>query len=198
LDDQQVAVGDGLPTVPKEAFPLTGLVIGSALSGADSASGQIEELSVFTGRRRFLLMTGHEFGLIENWDIGIYYARHSKLAALGPVSAEEEAARAKRRAELKAKRKAEAEEGGGGGIMRMMGPTSECITNVPLYIKNTVVVFDTNSSWTVTFDVQGTNSQSDIFHDGESDRNEYRRRTMGLAGAGGELLRVSIHEPTCQ
>ena len=163
LDDQKAAVGAGLPTVPKEAFPFTGLVLGSMLSGADSASGQIEELSTFTGRSKFLLMTGHEFGLMENWDIGIYYAGHSKLAALGPVSAEEEAALAKRRAEMKAKREAEAEEGGGGGMMRMMGPTSECITNAPLYITNTVVGFDTNSGWTVTFDVQGTNSPADIF-----------------------------------
>jgi len=163
LDDQKAAVGAGLPTVPKEALPFTGLVLGSTVSGADSASGQIEEVSTFTGRSKFLLMTGHEFGLMENWDIGMYYAGHSTLAALGPISEEEEAARAKRRAEMKAKREAEAEEGDGGGMMRMMGPTSECITNAPLYITNTVCVFDTNAGWTVTFDVQGTNNLADIF-----------------------------------
>jgi len=154
LDDQQASTGDGLPTVPKEAFPFTSLVLGSTLSGADSASGEIEELSTFTGRSRFMQMIGHEFGLSENWDIGIYYAGQSTLAAMGPISAEEEAALAKRRAEMKAKKEAEGE--GEGGQMRMLsGPTSVCISNVPVYITNIFAAFVTNQGWTVTFDIQG-------------------------------------------
>ena len=39
--------------------------------------------------------------------------------------------------------------------MMLVGPTSTCITNVPLYITNVVAVLDTNTGTTVTFDVQG-------------------------------------------
>jgi len=154
LDDQQASTGDGLPTVPKEAFPFTSLVVGSTLSGADSASGQIEELSTFTGRSRFMQMAGHEFGLIENWDIGIYYAGQSTLAALGPISAAEQAAMAQRRSERKAKNEAGGE--GGGGMMRMLsGGTAECITNVPVYITNIVTSVNSTQGYVVTFDIQG-------------------------------------------
>ena len=48
LDGQQVAVGDGLPTVPKEAFPFTSLVVGSTSSGA---RGQQPLLVALHGRR---------------------------------------------------------------------------------------------------------------------------------------------------
>ena len=47
---------------------------------------------------------------------------------------------------------------GGGAMMRMMGSTVTCDTNTPLYITNTACEFVTNQGWTVTFDVQGTNS----------------------------------------
>jgi hypothetical protein len=96
------------------------------------------------------------------------YAGNKKRTMQGPVSAEEVAALAKWRAERKALKEAQAllepeGEGGGGMMLRMMTPLSTCVTNSPLYITNTVCVFDTNTAWTVQFDVQGTNSPADIF-----------------------------------
>jgi hypothetical protein len=40
-------------------------------------------------------------------------------------------------------------------MMMLLGGTSQCISNVPVFITNIVAVFDTNVGWTVTFDIQG-------------------------------------------
>lgn len=166
IDDQLAAVGEGLATVPKEVAPLTSLVVGSSYSGTEPAQGQIEELCVFSGRKKIQQVMGNVFGLSVDWEIGIYYSSLSKTAALGPISDEEIAARQERAAKIKAERAAlglDDESGGGVQMLRLVGGTSECVTNRPLYITNTVCVFATNQGWTVQFDVQGTNSPADIF-----------------------------------
>ena len=165
IDDKLSAIGDGLATIPKEAAPFTRLVVGSSDLGTETASGQIEELCVFSGRKRIQQVIGNVFGLSVNWEIGIYYASLSKIAALGPISDAEIAARKERAEKLQAERAALGldAESGGGQMLRLAGGTSECFTNSPLYITNTVCVFDTNTGWTVQFDVQGTNSPADIF-----------------------------------
>lgn len=166
IDDQLAAVGAGLVTIPKEAAPYTSLIVGSVVDGSLPAQGQIEELCIFSGRKKMQQIMGNIFGLSVDWEIGLYYASLSKTAALGPISDEEIAARAARAAQRKAEREALgiAEElGGGMQMMLMSGPTATCVTNSRLYITNTVAWFDTNALWTVQFDVQGTNSPVDIF-----------------------------------
>ncbi len=160
VDDQLSAVGAGLVTIPKEAAPYTSLIVGSTVAGLLPAQGQIEEFCIFSGRKKMQQIMGNIFGLSVDWEIGLYYASLSKTAALGPISDEEIAARAARAAQRKAEREALgiAEElGGGMQMMLMSGPTATCVTNSPLYITNTVAWFDTNTLWTVQFDVQGTN-----------------------------------------
>lgn len=165
LDDQLAALGEGLPPVPVAAAPFTSLIVGSDLSGSEPASGQIEELGVFSGRKRMQQIMGNIFGLSADWEIGIYYASQNKIAALGPISEAEIAGRKEQAAKRKAEREALGleEQGGGGMMLRMMTSLSACATNMPLYITNTVCLFDTNTAWTVTFDIQGTNSPADIF-----------------------------------
>ncbi len=161
VDDQLAAVGEGLATIPQEAAPYTSLTVGSTANGTAPAQGQIEELCVFTGRKRTQQLLGNIFGLSVDWDIGLYHAALSKTAALGPISAEEIAARAVRAAQRKAEREAlgiEAELGGGMQMLLLSGPTATCVTNSPLYITNTVAWFDASTGWTVQFDVQGTNA----------------------------------------
>jgi hypothetical protein len=166
IDDQLQSVGEGLTTIPNEVAPYTSLIVGSSASGELPAQGQIEELSVFSGRKKMQQVMGNIFGLSVDWEIGIYYASLSKTAALGPISDAEIAERAARVAQRKAEREALGleEEGGGGMQMMMMGgPIATCVTNSPLFITNTIASFDTNTLWTVQFEIQGTNSPADIF-----------------------------------
>lgn len=166
IDDTLAAVGDGLATIPKEAAPLTSLVVGSGYFGTEPAQGQIEELCVFSGRKKMQQVMSNIFGLSVDWEIGLYYASLSKTAALGPISEAEIAERATRAAQRKAAREAlgiEEEIGGGMQMMMMGGPISTCVTNSPLFITNTIVTFDTNTLWTVQFEIQGTNSPADVF-----------------------------------
>jgi hypothetical protein len=166
VDDQLAAVGPGLESVPPEVAPLTRLVIGSGLTGASPAQGQIEELCIFSGRKKMQQIMGNMFGLSVAWEIGIYYASLSKTAALGPISDEEIAARIAASEQRKAEREAmgiAGELGGGTPMMLMSGPTATCVTNSRLYITNIVAWLDTNALWTVRFDIQGTNSPADVF-----------------------------------
>jgi hypothetical protein len=85
-----------------------------------------------------------------------YYGYASGQAARGPITAEEEQARLEASTKLRAEREAAlASEGGGGQMMLLVGGTSECFTNVPVYITNVVSILDTNLGWTLTFDIQG-------------------------------------------
>jgi len=165
VDDHLSAVGEGLTPVPKAVAPYTRLVVGSTLSGQLPAQGQIEELSIFSGRKRLPQVMGNWFGLSADWEIGLYYASLSKVAALGPIPDEELAARKVLAEKLKAEREALGIESEGGGMeMRLMGgPVANCVTNSPLYITNTVAWYATNSLWTVEFEIQGTNSPADVF-----------------------------------
>lgn len=164
IDDQLTAVGDGLVSIPKEAAPFTSLAVGSTVAGTLPAQGQMEDLCVFSGRKKMQQILGNVFGLSADWEIATYFASLSKVAALGPISEAEIAARAALAIQRKAEREALALTEDGGGMMRMMVETTPCVTNSPLYITNTVAVLDTNTaSWIVTFDIQGTNSPADIF-----------------------------------
>jgi hypothetical protein len=160
IDDTLSAIGEGLATIPIEVAPFTSLIIASDAAGNFPARGQLEELCVFSGRKKMQQVMGNIFGLSVDWEIGIYFASQSKIAALGPISDEEIAARKAQAEKRKAERAAlgiEEEGGGGQQMLRLVGGTSECFTNSPLFITNTVCVFDTNALWTVQFDVQGTN-----------------------------------------
>lgn len=161
VDDQLQAVGEGLATIPKEVAPYTSLIVGSTGSGELPAQGQIEELCVFSGRKRVQQVMGNVFGLSVDWEIGLYYTSLSKTAALGPISEEEIAARkaaAEKRMAERAALGLEEEGGGGMQMMLLSGPTATCISTSRLFITNTVAWFDTNTLWTVQFDVQGTNA----------------------------------------
>lgn len=149
LDGVLAAEGLGTVALPPK---VAGLVLGSSVLGSEMAGGEFEDVYAF---RRPL----------TERQVGFYYQGMKKRSLLGPISAAEEAARAAARAKWKAAREALGLADGGGGVqmLRLVGGTSECITNSPLYITNTVCVFDTNASWTVQFDVQGTNSPADIF-----------------------------------
>lgn len=165
IDDQLQAVGEGLATIPTELALYTRLAVGSTLTGELPAQGQIEELTVFSGRKRIQQVMGNIFGLSLDWEIGLYYGSLSKTAALGPISDEEIAARKVLAEQRQAERAALGleEDSGGMQMMLMGGPVALCVTNSPLYITNTVAWFDTNTLWTVQFEIQGTNSPADIF-----------------------------------
>jgi len=88
LDDQPIAAGYGLATVPAQVAPLTSLVIGSRLAGDLVACGQIEEFAAFTSRAEE--QSAWVFDPI--WSVAHHYAVYSPHAALGQVSDAEVAA----------------------------------------------------------------------------------------------------------
>jgi len=149
LDGELAAEGKGTVTLPPS---VAGLIVGSTLVGTDTVEGYVDEVYAFARA-----LTASE--------IGFYYHGTADNAALGPVTAEEEVAWE----EMLAKWLAEQPEGGGGPQMRLIvGGTSECVTNVPVYLTNIFSIFDTNQGWTVTFDIQGsydgtTNLLYDVF-----------------------------------
>ena len=145
VDEAWVAEGEPTFALPPK---MAGLVLGSSVLGTETAGGEFEEIAAY---RRPLTAA----------QAGLFYGSMKKRTLLGAVSAEQVAANAKRRAEWKALAEAKAleeETSGGGAMLRMMGNTVTCVTNAPLYITNTSCFFVTNQGWTVTFDVQGTNS----------------------------------------
>ena len=88
LNDQLVGAGAGLPTVPAQLGSSTSLVIGSDLNGGQVACGQIDEFTAFTSQPR--VPGGPAFD--RSRSIAGYYAAYSARAALGPISAAEQAA----------------------------------------------------------------------------------------------------------
>ncbi len=88
LNDQPVAVGAALPTVPAQLGSSTSLVIGSGLNGGQVACGQIDEFTAFTSQPR--VPGGPAFD--PDRSIAGYYVAYSARAALGPISAAELAA----------------------------------------------------------------------------------------------------------
>ena len=93
VDGQQVAAGNGLAAVPTEVLPFTSLVVGSSLAGSEVASGQIEELSAFTGVKRPHRPVGQGFGVGSELEIASYCSNYLAVAALGPITEAEETAR---------------------------------------------------------------------------------------------------------
>jgi hypothetical protein len=119
-----------------------GLVAGSTVAGTDTFGGELDEICSFARP-------------LKEAELAFYYRALSKTAALGPITPEEDAAWQELLAKGEALREQQG-EGGGGGMMRLLGATSTCITNVPVFITNIVATLDTNQGGTVvTFDIQG-------------------------------------------
>jgi hypothetical protein len=102
INDALVASGDGLPTIPADAVPNTGLVIGSDLNGQQIAFGQLEFFTAFNGSRRIHHSPVCDFGLDPFWNIMSYYQYLSPFTAMGCLSPAEIAARDARQARLNA------------------------------------------------------------------------------------------------
>jgi hypothetical protein len=138
IDGKIVVEGDGTLPVPSK---VAALVWGSSLTGTDSFGGELEELHTFS----------------SPLEVAFHYFTLKDQAALGPISPEEIQALAELRAKHKAEREAREEtEGSGPQMLRMVGGTSACITNTPVYITNIVASFATNTAWAVLFDIQGS------------------------------------------
>ena len=131
IDGEISAEGDGLVKVPPQ---VSALVWGSRLTGADSLEGELEELFTFT----------------RPLESAFHYSALKNQAALGPISPVEAQALAA------ASAKGTAGPGGASPMLRLVGGTAECLTNVPVYITNLVSTCDSNQGWTVTFDIQGS------------------------------------------
>ncbi len=135
IDGELVAQGGGTLGVPAAVGALS---IGSTMTGDDPAQGEFDE--VFAFARPLPAVFGQ-----------FYFSVSSQRAALGPVTAEEEAAQLK----LARKRKAEREAQGGGQPYRMMQSLTNCPTNALVWLTNLTSTFITNQGITVTFDVVG-------------------------------------------
>ena len=122
VDGKVVATGNGVESLPLEAMPYTTLVVGSDLTGHNTARGQFEELSTFTGRNRFRSLTGHPFGMGTVSDVESYYAALSPGAAKGPITPEEEAAQHAQAAARRAERLAQEQAALLSGASRLDGP----------------------------------------------------------------------------
>lgn len=151
VDGELIAVGEGVSPPASGEEKSLGLIVGSDLAMQMTAEGQFDELMTF-----------------DKWpkpeDEAFYFQGVSRQVALGPVSPEEEAALAEARAKRKAEREARGEaEDGEPQMLRLLGPTSQCLTNVPVYITNLICTFVTNQGWTVRFDIQG--GTNGLFYD---------------------------------
>lgn len=140
LDGELAALGGGLPLPAGCDTASAGLVLGSDTAGSNLALGQFEEVTSF---RR-----------LEAARLQQYQASYSRLAALGPITPEEDAARALQRQLLLAARASAALDGGGLAQMSF-GPGDPCPTNGPVYMTNLWCGFATNTGWTMQFDVVG-------------------------------------------
>lgn len=142
VDGRLMAEGAGTWAVPA---PVAVLVVGSTLAGTEAAEAEFEELHAFGRPLR---------------DTALSYRALAGQAALGPVSDAEWQARQEALAKARAAREAAlvSAEDGGGQALRLVGPTSTCLTNVDVRLTNLVCALLTNQGWTVTFDIQdGTN-----------------------------------------
>jgi hypothetical protein len=126
---------------------LARLVVGSTLAGTDTPESEFEELSLLW--RSPFWMTATDFA------VKVYYGVTSGQVARGPITPEEEQMRLDALAKRKAERESTTSTEGGGGQMMLVGGTSQCITNVPVFITNLVAAFASNQGWTATFDIQG-------------------------------------------
>jgi hypothetical protein len=140
LDGTLLAQGIGLPSIPCSVGQLA---IGSVYSGANPANADVEEFYSFDH-----FQTGS--------DVAMYLQFTSREAALGPISAEEQAA---------------SDQGGGAQMESIRSPgnvfdpnnVTPCSPGGPFYITNVFATLLTNGTTTVSFDIfGGTNG---IFYD---------------------------------
>ncbi len=136
LDGVLVSTGSGVASVSPAA---AGLIIGSTLLGANAAEGEFDELCTFARP-------------LQEAEIDFHYQFLQPTAALGPISKEEEAARLENAAKYRAERE-------GTSAQRFsafsMLSSSNCVTNVPVYLTNITCAFTTNEGSLVTFDILG-------------------------------------------
>jgi hypothetical protein len=156
INDTMAAAGGGLPALPAQIVPYTSLIVGSRADGLETAAGQIEELYCFSGSNPFRRMAASPFGLSLQWDIADYWAILSPVAALGPITPEEEAAQAQLRAQRRAARQLAALN----TPMGLDGPEGDsvpCGTNhiYNVWITNTVSTNILGQGWTVAFTIAG-------------------------------------------
>ncbi len=146
VDGSVAAQGSGLPSIPISAGQL---VIGSTLAGANTAGADFDEFYSFNR-------------LLTASDVGLYYQMTSGFAALGPISAEEQAGWGQRR--------------GGAEMASIHSPgnvydpdnATPCSPGGPFYITNVSATLQTNGTTAVSFDIfGGTNGVfMDIFRTG--------------------------------
>lgn len=132
VDGLRVGTGAGVPTAPPAALRL---VWGSNPDGKQAAEGELDELYTFAGPL----------------EVGLQYTTLRELAALGPISEEEDRQLAEAEAKWASAESRQAEE----PLMQRLGGTPECFTNVPVYLTNLAAVLQANSGWTARFDLQG-------------------------------------------
>ena len=161
LDGQIVAQGAGVSAVPAD---LAALIVGSSLTGRAVAGGDFDELYCFgvpptrSGRPA------------RKVDISFYWLYSAPYAALGPVSAEEIAAREKRLAENKSNRTSAQRSSAlmsGMAARNTCGPldAGACVTNGAVLMTNVWANLETNGTMTVTFDLVGGTNGPNAFYD---------------------------------
>ncbi len=135
IDGELAARGSGVSGVsPADA----GLVVGSTVFGTDSAEGEFDEICAFARPA-------------DAYAIGLYYNTYRVTAALGPITAEEDAARS----EAAAKYRAQQEEASAMQASFGMQSSTNCVTNGPVYLTNLVAIPTTNQGSIVIFDIMG-------------------------------------------
>lgn len=134
IDGELAAHGSGVSGVaPADA----GLVVGSTVFGSEAAEGEFDEICAFARP------TGA-------FALALYYNTYRSRAALGPITAEEDAARS----EAIAKYRAEQQEAAMQASFGMQSSTN-CVTNGPVYLTNIVAIPTTNQGSIVIFDIMG-------------------------------------------
>lgn len=84
-------------------------------------------------------------------EVGLQYTTLRDVAALGPISEEEDRQLGEAQAKWASAESRQEEE----PLMQRLGSTPECFTNVPVYLTNLAAVLQTNAGWTARFDLQG-------------------------------------------
>lgn len=138
IDGQLAAYGEGVLGIPVMLATGTTLVVGSDSDGKGVANGQFEELCTFNEP-------------LDEWGFDYYYRGVSRVAALGPISMEEELAMEL----MMAQALLNAEVGGGLFARLEFDESNPCPTNGPLFMTNLWCELSTNTGWNYTFDVAG-------------------------------------------
>ncbi len=141
LDGELATQGAGTVAVPSSMAELS---LGSSIGGGEPAQGALDEVTIFSRR-------------LTAQDVAFYYGVLRDQAALGPVSAEEDAARAAWLAQRGSNSSSEFSSFSAGYGMNLL--SGGCDPNGPLYLTNVACSFvDTNQGWVCSFDVIGGGS----------------------------------------